>query len=220
MSMRITATFQRLSAPSSFIALASSAVLLSSGCATTIVPPESVDRPQAVLVLDHGRHSSLVLPHAHGFVRYAYGDWGWYAEIDTGTIEASRALLWPSRAGLGRSLTGEPATEQGVREGLRVGIQDIHEVTVDMDRVTALRSSLEAYHRANAAGAKYNAVYDLTFVEHPEPYAFWNNSNHKVAEWLRRLGCAIEGSAVWAWWRVRPVGGLEEGEGGERLIAR
>lgn len=207
--MPITATLRRLAAPSLFIAVASGVVLLSSGCATTIVPPESVDRPQAVFVLDHGRHSSLVLPHGEGFVRYAYGDWGWYAEVDTGTTEASRAVLWPSRAGLGRSLTSRPATEQDVRSGLRVGIQHIHEVSVEAERVTALRDSLEARHRAKAASAKYNAAYDLTFVEHPEPYAFWNNSNHKVAEWLRRLGCAIEGSAFWAWWRVR----VPEGRG-------
>lgn len=187
------------------LALAGGALLTSSGCATTIVPPESVERPQAVFVLDHGRHSSLVLPHAQGFVRYAYGDWGWYAEVDTGTTEASRAVLWPSRAGLGRSLTEGAATREGLREGLRVGVQAIHEVSVESERVVALRDSLEAYHRANRAGAKYNAVYDLTFVEHPEAYAAWNNSNHKVAEWLRRLGCAIEGSALWAWWKVKTV---------------
>ncbi|MFW5955095.1 MAG: hypothetical protein ACOCSG_07320, partial [Guyparkeria sp.] len=53
-------------------ALAGGAVWLLSACATTIVPPESVEQSQAVFVLDHGRHSSLVLPHPEGFVRYAY----------------------------------------------------------------------------------------------------------------------------------------------------
>ncbi len=185
------------------IALAGGALLVSSGCATTIVPPASVDRPQSVFVLDHGRHSSLVLPHPDGFVRYAYGDWGWYAEVDTGWMEAIRAVLLPSRAGLGRSLTDGTATQEGVREGLRVGIQEIHEVEVETDRVTALRSSLEALHRENYSSVKYNAVYDLAFVEHPEAYAFWNNSNHKLAEWLRQLGCTIEGTAFWASWKVQ-----------------
>lgn len=163
-------------------------------------------------MLDHGRHSSLVLPHPDGFVRYAYGDWRWYAEVETGATEASRTLLWPSAAGLGRSLTEGDATASGVRAALIVGIQDLHEVRVETERVATLRTSLERLHRENHASLKYNAAYDLAFVEHPEPYAFWNNSNHKVAEWLQRLGCAIEGSAFWAWWRVKHP----EGSGPER----
>ncbi|KTG17553.1 MULTISPECIES: hypothetical protein [unclassified Guyparkeria] len=212
--------FQRVSRMLLHIIVAGGAVSLLGACATTIVPPASVDRPQAVFVLDHGRHSSLVLPHPEGFVRYAFGDWGWYAEVDTGRVEASRAVLWPTRAGLGRSLTHEPATREGVRGGLRVGIQDIHEVPVATDRVATLRSSLDARHRAHVASAKHNAVYGLTFVEHPEPYAFWNNSNHKVAQWLRQLGCAIEGSAFWALWRVRRVEDLQAGDVSEQAILR
>ena len=209
MTTSMTGDFWRLGGVSSLITAVAVAALQLGGCATTIVPPDSVERPQSVFVLDHGRHSSLVLPHPDGFVRYAYGDWGWYAEVETGTTEASRAVLWPSRAGLGRSLVSGAATREGVRKGLRVGVQHLHEVSVETDRVIALRTSLDAYHRANEDGAKYNAVYGLTFVDYPEPYAFWNNSNHKVAEWLRRLGCAIEGSAFWAWWRVT---GAEEAE--------
>jgi len=186
-------------------------LLLSACTTTTIVPPASVDRPQSVFVLDHGRHSSIVLPHPEGFVRYAYGDWGWYAEVETGPTEAIRAAFWPTRAGLGRSLTAGTATREGVRGGLRVGIQEIHEVPVETDRVDALRSSLEALHRENYASVKYNTVYDLAFVEHPEPYAFWHNSNHKVAEWLRQLGCAIEGNALWASWQVQPRALATEG---------
>lgn len=188
---------------SASIALSTAAVLLLGACTTTIVPPASVDRPESVFVLDHGRHSSLVLPHPDGFVRYAFGDWGWYAEVDTGTTEASRAVLLPSRAGLGRSLKAGPATASGVRASLRVGIQAIHEVQVETDRVATLRSSLEGLHQDNYASRKYNSVYDLAFVEYPESYALWNNSNHKVAEWLRQLGCAIEGSSFWAWWQVK-----------------
>ncbi|MFP4181550.1 MAG: hypothetical protein ACLFTX_03020 [Thiohalospira sp.] len=197
------------------VLLAGGALLVSSGCATTIVPPESVEQPETVFVLDHGRHSSLVLPHPEGFVRYAYGDWGWYAEVDTGAMQAFRAGLWPSRAGLGRSLTEADATREGVREALRVGIEAIHEVPVETERVTTLRDSLEARHRANEAGAKYNATYDLTFVEHPESYSVWNNSNHKVAEWLRRLGSTIEGSAFWAWWQVESPADHPGGEHGD-----
>ena len=197
---------------SSFLTLVSGAATLLVGCATTIVPPELVERPRAVFVLDHGRHSSLVLPHRRGFVRYAYGDWGWYAEVETGGMEAIRAVLLPSRGGLGRSVVEDAATRKGLCDRLRVGVEAIHEVKVEADRVIALRSTLEARHRANYASVKYNARYDLAFVEHPEPYAFWNNSNHKVAEWLEQLGCTVEGSSFWAWWQVKPPSEIEGGE--------
>ncbi|WP_231505744.1 DUF2459 domain-containing protein [Guyparkeria halophila] len=195
------------------LALLGGVALLLGGCTTTIVAPASVDRPQSVFVLDHGRHSSLVLPHPQGFVRYAYGDWAWYAEMDTGWMQAIDAVLFPSRAGLGRRQTDRPATREGLREGLRVGIQEIHEVEVDAERVTALRDSLEAHHRENLASVKENPTYDLAFVEYPEPYAFWHNSNHKVADWLRRLGCTIEGTAFWAQWQV-----IRSGDGRGRLL--
>lgn len=78
--------------------------------------------------------------------------------------------------------------------------------------MVALRASLEHLHWENSPSLMYNAIYDLAFVEHPEPYAFWNNSDHVVARWLERLGCVIEGSASWAWWRV----GVPEETGAQR----
>ena len=47
-----------------------------SGCGTTlIVPPDKPRDPAPVFVLDHGRHTSLVLSAANGTLhRYAYGD--------------------------------------------------------------------------------------------------------------------------------------------------
>ena len=213
MTTSMTGHFRRLGGVSSLITAVGAAALLLSGCATTIVPPDSVERPQSVFVLDHGRHSSLVLPHPDGFVRYAYGDWGWYADVETGATEASRAVLLPTRAGLGRSLTQGAATASGVRAGLIVGIQELHEVRVETERVATLRAALERLYREAVASRKYNAVYDLAFVEHPAPYAFWHNSNHVVAEWLQRLGCTIEGSAFWAWWTVKAAEGAEGGSG-------
>ena len=47
-----------------------------SGCAMTFRPPVYPENPVTVVVLDHGRHSSLVLPRGDGgSVEYAYGEW-------------------------------------------------------------------------------------------------------------------------------------------------
>lgn len=184
------------------IVTAAGAALPFAGCTTTIVPPRSVERPQPVFVLDHGRHTSLVLAQADGLVRYAYGDWGWYAEVRTGAAEATRAVFWPTRAALGRRLLQGNATQAGVRQGVAVAIEQLHELRVEADDADALRASLEGIYRAYYADLKYNAHYDLAFVPHPDPYTFWNNSNRRVGQWLRQLGCTIQGSALWARWKV------------------
>ncbi len=175
-----------------------------SGCTTAIVAPANVQDPLPVFILDHGRHTSLVLPHPEGVVRYAYGDWDWYAEVETGAVEATSALLWPTRAGLGRRLIAAPATEAGVRGGLKVGIQSLHSVQVESKAVESLRATLETLYQVNLDSLKFNAAYDLAFVHHPVPYSLWHNSNHQVANWLRQLGCVVQGSGFWARWRVEP----------------
>jgi hypothetical protein len=74
-----------------------------SGCTTTVHPPARVADPAQIGVLDHGRHASLILESSGGdMVRYAYGDWNWFALRQTGPLEASAAVLWPTRAALGR----------------------------------------------------------------------------------------------------------------------
>lgn len=173
------------------------------GCAaTTIEPPAAPEDPVSVFLLDHGRHATLVLPHPEGIVRYAYGDWAWYAEVKTGPLRAVAALLFPSRGALGRRVMDGPATEAAVRGEVRVGIEHLHRFTVEKRRMEALRSELETLFAAGRAVRLENRGYDLTFVPHPESYWAFRNSNQKVAQWLERLGCRIRGSALWSDWRI------------------
>lgn len=199
MAMRtLTSVSRRLSGLTFWIV----ANALLSSCTTTIVPPSPVERPQSVFVLDHGRHTSLVLPRPDGFVRYAYGDWDWYAEAQTGVREATRAVFWPTTAALGRGLIQGARTHIDIRRGIPVEIEELHEVQADADDVDRLHASLEDIYRANFSDIKYNIHYGLAFVPHPDPYTLSNNSNHRVAQWLRQLGCRIQGTAFWARWKV------------------
>jgi hypothetical protein len=181
------------------------ALLLPASCATVVIPPAApVDR-QAVFLLDHGRSSSLVLPRPDGrAVRYAYGDWAWYALGRTGVTEGSAALLWPSRAALGRRELPGPPAGTVIREQVAVEIDRLYELTVERADVERLAASLEATYEMNLHTRVHNPAADLEFVHHPRAYTALHNSNTVVAGWLRDLGCRVEGPRLFASWRVRP----------------
>lgn len=187
--------------------------LISAACTTVVVPPAAPAAPQPVFLLDHGRHSSLVLPgEAGGLVRYSYGDWAYYALGRTGPFEATAAVLWPTRAGLGRRELPGPPTLEGVGRAVLVGIEQAYELIVDARDIERLRASLDAIYRANRQTLVYNPGNDLEFVHHPRRYTVFHNSNRVVADWLAELGCEIRGAALLARWRVeRPRARLASG---------
>ncbi|MGH7544882.1 MAG: hypothetical protein ACREKI_01715 [Gemmatimonadota bacterium] len=185
--------------------LAASALLLvaTTACTAVIEPPAAPAEPQSVFVLDHGRHSSLVLPgDGGGLVRYSYGDWDWYALEKTGLFRGSSAVLWPTRAGFGRRELAGTATASSVRVAVRVGVEHLYEVVVDAREAAALRRRLDALFHAADSTLVYNEAYDLEFVHHPEKYWAFRNSNQMVARWLERLGCRVRGPALFSRWRV------------------
>jgi len=181
------------------------AVLSASGCATVVVPPAPPEQPQAVYLLDHGRHSSLVLPAegGGGMTRWEYGDWAYFALNERGAGAASGALLGPSRAALGRQQLAAPASAAALRRGVRVPVERLHALEVESRAVRALRERLEGIHAAAEAAPVYNPRYELEFVPHPEPYSMGHNSNSVVAGWLESLGCRVQGPALLASWEVR-----------------
>jgi hypothetical protein len=184
------------------IGIAAGLVLLL-GCTNVVVPPPELQQPQPVFVLDHGRHASLVLPTAEGgLVRYAYGDWKYYAEASTGVAEASAAILLPTASGLGRRQLPEPATDAGVRQAFGITVEHYHAVIVERTAMAELRLELDSVFESNRETLIYNRGYDLEFVRYPRRYTIFRNSNWMVADWLRRLGCRVSGLLLLSKWRV------------------
>lgn len=180
---------------------------LVAGCHTVIAPPAVVSDPATIYVLDAGRTTSLVLPAAEGggFVRYAYGNWDWYALERTGPIRGLLALFWPSQGTLARRALRPPiAGEPGARAIARQvdPMQHVHALRVEQAKAGALRDRLESLYRANIATAVEGRLSDFTFVRHPRRYSGWGNSNHQIADWLRAAGCDVRGMAFFADWRV------------------
>ena len=180
-----------------------------SGCApVTVVPPADPVQPVPVFLLDHGRHSSLVVPTPSGaLIRYSYGDWEYYALGRTSLARGLAALLAPTPAALGRrELPGPPGPIQ-VRRQVRVGIEQLFSIDVAEADVARLGEQLDGLYQAGRPTRVYSAAMDLDFVHHPAPYTLRHNSNRMVAEWLRVLGCEVRGQPVLSDWRLEALPG-------------
>lgn len=172
-----------------------------SACTTTVFAPARIEDPAGVGVLDHGRHSSLILEASDGgMLRYAYGDWGWYALDETGIVEGSAAVLWPTPAGLGRMRLPGPFSPAAVSRRVRVPIEHAVYITVEAREVRRLVQRLDRIVDENNETLTYNKSYDLMFVRHPESYWILNNSNLMVRHWLEELGCSVKGPGIFAIW--------------------
>ena len=186
------------------VSLSISVIALLAGCATTTInPPADPVEPRVVFLVDHGRHSSLVISRSDGqLVRYAYGDWRYYADQDTRLISGASALFWPTPATLARAELSGPPELDVLRGQLRVGVQDIHVFDVsggDADRVA---EQLDALHLEGESDHQYVAAYDMTFAPHPTPYTWFNNSASVLTRWLEDMGVKVHGPRLFASWRV------------------
>jgi len=178
--------------------------MMSAACTTTIIPPDPkmVREPVEVILLTQGYHSSLVLPANGQVVRYAYGDWAWYARQQYDPLTMVAALLLPSQATLGRSVMPGPLDADHLQDSFTVAFDRSWIITVERSRVQALRDHLDELHRRHGDTAIDNEAWGLTFVHHPCAYSYFHNSNHAVAHWLSELGCTVRGPAFTASWVV------------------
>lgn len=78
-------------------------VMVLGSCATIITPPAEVHDGVTILVVDYGRHSSLVLPDFRGgMVEYAYGEHAWFARNRNQWYRVGPVLFLPTSGTLGR----------------------------------------------------------------------------------------------------------------------
>lgn len=185
-------------------------MLLVNGCGTTLVQaPQDAPDPRPVFLLDHGRHTSLVLSTEAGqLVRYAYGDWRYYAERDTRLRSGAAALFCSTPATLARRELSGPPEEAMVLRQLRVGVEKIHPLTVAGANADRLQKELDSLHAQGESQHLYVPEYDLVFAPYPEPYTWRNNSATKVAEWLGTLDVEVRGPALISRWEVVPPGNV------------
>lgn len=175
-----------------------------SGCRIVIRPPAHVSDPVEVFVLDHGRHSALVLPTAvGGAMQWAWGEWQWYALDHTQWWRTPAVVFWPTRATLGRAPVSEPLEPASLAR--RLHAEDVHVVVVERAAALALEAELEARFAAGAAEQLYSPLYHLEFAPDDER-SYWivHHCNSETKIWLRALGCDVSGAALFADFTVKP----------------
>lgn len=165
------------------------------GCSATIVPPAHPVDPVPVFVTDYGRHSSVVMPDVDGhLVEYAWGDWDWFALEKTSIWNGILALFCSEGAALGtRRLDASPDNPDLPHV---LACEHLLRFDADRARVDGLLQSLHARFERHIDTEVYNRAASLTLVRDDEHYAGWHNCNHVTAEWLKDLGCSIEGTPM------------------------
>ncbi len=178
---------------------------LLTGCVGIVTRPDAdqIDQPGSAFLLDHGRHTSLLLTREdESMVRYLYGEWRWYALQEAGPLRWLPTAFIPTQATLGRRELAGPPTESSIRRQVPVVIRKVHELPAEADLINSLDHRLDQRFNAAIETLHYNTDYDLEFVHDPVDYTIFYNSNHVVADWLRELGIEVTGNPVWGRWRV------------------
>lgn len=172
------------------------------GCSNRLIPPEQLQVPVTVHLVDHGRHPSLILPAPEtGWVRYVYGEWRWYADNDTGFWRGMGALFWPTDAAIGRGRLESVPEPDEYSPAIPEGFREIHSFAVEKEQVRALRSKLARYFE-DPAKTHFQPRYNLWFVPYPVDYSFAHQSNQVMVQWLRKLGVTVEGPGLFSDWRL------------------
>lgn len=178
-------------------------VVLLTGCTTSLGEPESPLDPRTVLLIDHGRHSSVAIETATGsLVRYSYGDKRYYQDQDTSLASGAAALLWPTPAVLGRLALAGEATPESLENQLVVGIEDILVLQVEGSAADDLMADLDALHLKGQEEHLLVPAYGLVFAPHPKDYVWWHNSSTMIATWLEEMGVEVRGPGLLASWEV------------------
>jgi hypothetical protein len=196
--------------------------IVSSGCAWRITPPATLERPGNVYITSYGKHTRLALPEAAQpgrMIEFGFGDWHYYALEETSLLSGLRALFWSEASALSRRellFHEDPAM-------FRVGSGGEHtaRIRVEQARIDALRNALEKEWNSLVGESAHRSQEDMSLRRSNARYHLFRNSNHQTADWLRELGCKVNGIAILA--RFRVVNGVrgaaEAGETGRREIS-
>jgi len=162
---------------------------------TVIIPPTEPVEPVTVYVVDYGFHSRLILPDRTGkLIKYAYGDWQYFALQNRDVLTTLKALLIPTQGTLNREKLSNLNTLREIAEAQRR--VNLLEVEVAQEKMLKLREKLEdRFYQNIDSKITYNGDRSQ-FVKDDQDYTMFYNSNHQVVKWLEAMECKVKGIII------------------------
>jgi hypothetical protein len=165
------------------------------GCRTTVTPPQDVRDPVTVAFTDYGRHTSIILPvKQNEWAEYAAGDWAFFALGHNDVLSGLRALLGIGDWTIGRRYLNFSPTLPGAAQ--KLGVARVVTFRAERSYSDTLHESLDAIFKAHRDQVFYSSYSGLYHVIGSEHYYIFHNCNHSTANWLRLLGCDVDGSSI------------------------
>jgi hypothetical protein len=165
------------------------------GCKTIVTPPDHVRDPVTVAFTDYGRHTSIILPVAKNqWAEYAAGDWDFFALGHNQTLVGIKALLGLGKWTIGRRYIDYPPTDPKFVQ--KLDVQRVVVFRAERSYCDTLRETLDALFNAHRNEMFYSSYSGLYHVTGNESYNLFHDCNRSTAEWLRLLGCRVDGTAI------------------------
>jgi hypothetical protein len=189
----------RLACPTRLSVTCAVLFLVVPGCAWRVVPPE-VANGVPVVLSQYTWHTRLALPdRTAAFYEYGFGEWNFYGLEKEGFFSGVRAITGLGKGAISRRKL--PYTLSESEYARAAGSHRSAYLYVERGRAEGLRGELE--RRWQSASSRVMRARDgIPVSRDPAPYHLFANSNHVVANWLRRLECRVTGNTLTSRFKV------------------
>lgn len=170
-------------------------LMLSTGCATHVVPPARVSEPITVYYADYGVHSALIIPKLSEpkYIEYVFGDYAFSVENKTDPFHTLGALLTSFKSALGRR---EHLMPPPVAPVPNPPPHKMIAFEVERSKVVELLAKLDARYRSSPGPAINNPWNNVDYVPDSVHYSILNSCNTLTKENLKALGCDVSGVPI------------------------
>jgi hypothetical protein len=175
-------------------------LLVGPACAWRVMPPEVRDGVPVVLS-QYEWHTRLALPDGTmAFYEYGVGEWNFYGLEKEGFFSGFRAITGFGKGAMSRRRL--PYTLSESEFGHAAGSNRSSRFYVERALAEGLRDELEGRWQSNADTRVVRTWDGIPVSRERTRYHLFANSNHAVANWLRRLGCRVHGHTLTSRFKV------------------
>jgi hypothetical protein len=176
-------------------------LLIVPGCAWRVVPPPEVRDGVPVVLSQYEWHTRLALPdETFAFYEYGFGEWNFYGLEKEGFFSGLRAITGLGKGAMSRRRL--PYTLSESEFARAAGSNRSSRFYVERGLAEGLRGELQRRWQSNADSRVVRTWDGIPVSRDRAGYHLFANSNHAVANWLRRLGCRVNGNTLTSRFKV------------------